>query len=350
MASDSIIKRLPYIDNARAFAILCVVLGHVISQIIILRDNKCGLALEHYIVVFDMPLFTILSGYCGINSMKRITNIKEWGGYLLKQFRRLLMPAIVIGGLTFLVKLRSFTNYDLISGMGYWYLAMLFYVMSISSFFVWTLKKTNILFICAVVLAFSSLLFPLDSVLLRDMMPYFVLGILCKEFDIFEKCLSNRLLVIIIFLLTFSLFLILDASGCLTNYLGYIYTKTFGYFVENDNLHLWVIRLALCAMTSLAIIGVFRVHNSSIFFLTKIGSYTLPLYIFSNLFFWLFNNQIIYDRIVNSSLFHWMTANDVSRWLSAILVFALITLLSWMLILICNRFEFSRKLFLGKFN
>ena len=84
MKSGSHINRVPYIDNARAFAILCVVLGHTISSVVSLRGDKLGLSLEHLIVVFDMPLFTIISGYCAVNSMKRINNFKEWGGVCFK--------------------------------------------------------------------------------------------------------------------------------------------------------------------------------------------------------------------------------------------------------------------------
>ena len=262
------------------------------------------------------------------------------------------MPALLVGGVTILTKLRIITNYDMISGMGYWYLAMLFYIMTFSSFFVWILQKYDIkiLIICGIIMAFCFLLYPSDSVLLRDMIPYFVLGFLCKEFNLFEALFSSRKFVLLLLLLSLGLFVAFETSGFLTEKLGFIYTKTFGYFWPNNNLYFWVIRFLLCAMTSLATIGAFRVYNKNIYLITQLGRYTLPLYIFSNLFFWTFGNPTIHSHIIESTFYQGLISHTASRWISAMIIYVLITLLSWILIRLCEKYKLTRKILLGKYN
>lgn len=86
-------KRIDYIDYAKGFAILCVLLGHMeISPI-----------LKHSIYSFHMPLFFILSGYFLRKGIPDKDSIK-------KNFQALLVPYLVVAGGMCVWQL--FSNYD----------------------------------------------------------------------------------------------------------------------------------------------------------------------------------------------------------------------------------------------
>lgn len=93
MKSQNIGLRLSYIDACRGFAILLVVIGHVIQYIYRPNDfdSKIGFRM---IYAFHMPLFFFLSGYVsklGVSSMDAFFRIS------LKRLFQLLVPFVVWG-------------------------------------------------------------------------------------------------------------------------------------------------------------------------------------------------------------------------------------------------------------
>ena len=62
-------NRIAYIDYLKFFAIVCVVIGHIIQY----NDNNFdNNHLFRYIYSFHMPLFMMISGYISIFSNKTI--------------------------------------------------------------------------------------------------------------------------------------------------------------------------------------------------------------------------------------------------------------------------------------
>ena len=75
-------KRIDWIDSAKGFAILSVIVGHTLSTFI----------LRGMIFSFHMPLFFILSGY----TSKSITNKENLLNKLKNTFKSLIIPAYII--------------------------------------------------------------------------------------------------------------------------------------------------------------------------------------------------------------------------------------------------------------
>lgn len=134
------------VQTLRGFAIILVVMGHVIGykgdEGMKVADDSFWRHLYYSLEYFRMPLFTVISGW--VYSLRPITkdNITR---FLNGKTRRLLVPLIAVGLLYFIVRLitpgtNRATNiediwkifvyqYDL-----YWYLPSLFWVFIIISF------------------------------------------------------------------------------------------------------------------------------------------------------------------------------------------------------------------------
>lgn len=77
--------RNTYFDNAKFMLILLVVFGHAISPYRI--NNNAVLSLYHFIFIFHMPAFIILTGYLSKNFKKK--------GYYIKIITKLFLPFLI---------------------------------------------------------------------------------------------------------------------------------------------------------------------------------------------------------------------------------------------------------------
>lgn len=53
--------RVAWLDNVKMYAMLWVILGHVMTIVIKTNVDLSGRVMEHFIVAFNMPLFVMLS-------------------------------------------------------------------------------------------------------------------------------------------------------------------------------------------------------------------------------------------------------------------------------------------------
>lgn len=83
-------QRLDYIDQLKGFAILCVVIGHV--MLFCVKSTESSLCYQ-VITSFHMPLFAFLSGLM----FKRQIDVKQTLGKFGKQSIKLLVPFLVVG-------------------------------------------------------------------------------------------------------------------------------------------------------------------------------------------------------------------------------------------------------------
>jgi fucose 4-O-acetylase-like acetyltransferase len=98
----TIMNRISWLDDAKSFGIICVVLGHIIG--FINEDKAVGTKIIQGIIVsFNMPLFFMLSGYTfKLNRNWKYTCTLN---YCLKITKRLLLPSVLCGGILYTVGL-----------------------------------------------------------------------------------------------------------------------------------------------------------------------------------------------------------------------------------------------------
>jgi len=129
-------KRLDYIDALKGFAILLVVMGHVLAGYYpsykdALDANSQGMILWRVIYSFHMPLFMFCSGFVFYKT-KVFFSTKNTASLISKRFKGLMIPYFVMGLI-----------YHLLTGdlFVYWYLYVLFVFYLITSIIKWGMSR-----------------------------------------------------------------------------------------------------------------------------------------------------------------------------------------------------------------
>lgn len=145
-------NRVLYLDLAKAFAIICVILGHVIQFYDDNHEMKC---VYDVIYSFHMPLFMTLSGFFISKSLDtRIDKV------IFHKGRQLLVPVLSFTLLAFAVSF--ITPFDMTKGLGFF--------AYISGGDMWFLKY---LFGCILIACVSKLLF--RNTLIAALIPMLIL-------------------------------------------------------------------------------------------------------------------------------------------------------------------------------
>lgn len=129
--------RVAWLDNVKMYAMLWVILGHVMTIVIKTNVDLSGRVMEHFIVAFNMPLFVMLSGYSNFNAFNRIVDKQGLWNFIKKSTIRILLPVV-----TFCVI--GMTPNFLLSP--FWFLNMILYLMlgfSVIHFVVYALHKQH---------------------------------------------------------------------------------------------------------------------------------------------------------------------------------------------------------------
>lgn len=132
---NATVRRNPFIDELRGYAILLVVIGHVLQFVIKVPLNGFAFAI---IYSFHMPLFMFLSGYSlsiGHGDLKLC--------YVVKRMARLLVPFFVWGGAMVYVvhSVAGLADLVLNPAYGLWFLWCLAWI----TFFVWLGQRISLL-------------------------------------------------------------------------------------------------------------------------------------------------------------------------------------------------------------
>lgn len=130
-------QRVTYIDQLKGFAILLVVIGHVLEYCFTSADSGYESIWHELIYTFHMPLFAFLSGFFmkGINS---------WNSLRMKT-ERLLIPFLSIGSLYVLWRGFSLQSFFMSPfKYGYWYLWVMFLAFFPITMFEGLSKRLNI--------------------------------------------------------------------------------------------------------------------------------------------------------------------------------------------------------------
>lgn len=134
-------KRIEYLDAIKGFAIILMVMGHVIAwnyadyrEICIYNFNqpinvKTGGVIWQLIYSFHMPLFFMISGFL----LYKAYNWIDFVPFLKKKISRLLLPWICTFGISYFVR----------GSMGYWFLLCLFQLSIMGFLMIIFMKKIN---------------------------------------------------------------------------------------------------------------------------------------------------------------------------------------------------------------
>lgn len=124
--------RIPWIDAVKMFAMLCVILGH--SNSCLPHDIIGFHEFNMWIVVFNMPLFVIISGFIGYNGVMRINAFFDLLNYIEKISERIAIPTF---------------GFTILTRMPYLFLSHSFFKLAVGismicMLFIWYLARNKI--------------------------------------------------------------------------------------------------------------------------------------------------------------------------------------------------------------
>ncbi|MDR1258863.1 MAG: acyltransferase family protein [Tannerellaceae bacterium] len=210
-------KRITYIEIARAVCIILVVVGHYIPE-----DSPAWyVTLHDAIYSFHMPLFMFVSGYVYRLSFRETIRYKE---FVRKKFNRLMIPYFLVS--LFVISIKLLTERDLhvenpvslssfyeifylpSAGAFLWFVYTLFFIFLIIPFFS-TGKKLVFLFVASLILFILPVsftrLFCMEY--LRVNLVYFVLGCIMFQ-EIHARAAAEKISPVLLFMVFSVLFMI----------------------------------------------------------------------------------------------------------------------------------------------
>ena len=199
-------ERILYIDRLRGINIFLVVLGHIVTNNVI-QGEYSGVYV--WGSTFRMPLFMFLCGYIAAKVIKPKI-FKNYGGFILKKCRTLLIPFFVwpllVSNFFFTAK-EDYHFLDtmsvLINGGGRWFLLHLFYITILYSFWLYISSKINSknkfwldTIISGLVLSILAVLLYFDvSPMIRPLIMFYIFyfaGVFVSKYDMFSNILMKR--------------------------------------------------------------------------------------------------------------------------------------------------------------
>lgn len=223
-------NRIDYIDEIRGFAILLVVVGHLIQ----FNGFPLTNPVLEFIYSFHMPLFFAVSGYI-TQKVTRIYNIKEYVLFIKKKFISLIIPMLiwllVVNHFFFVEKWQIITLQEIINSIkspGLWFLKMLFIILCFYGIFNWLtniLKVKKILNITisllpVALLTLTSVYVKLEGTNLIMFSYAFYLGVMISKYSSIEGLCSKDFLCAI----TACIFMLLSTQWDIKgNYIDDIY-------------------------------------------------------------------------------------------------------------------------------
>ena len=151
-------QRILYLDLTKAFAIFCVILGHVI-QLTSVEDPYHDSLLFQFIYAYHMPLFMMVSGFFLGKSLQQ-----PFGQFFHKRFIQLIVPILTFGSLFFLFRntlycyvtdARPVSLMSVFTGNDMWFLRYLFGLLMIAYISKRIFKNTLVTALLPMVLLFS---------------------------------------------------------------------------------------------------------------------------------------------------------------------------------------------------
>ncbi len=288
-------SRIGYIDNLKGFAIILVVLGHLI-QYITVPDNYLYDGLWRWIYSFHMQLFVMISGMTARTHLLTFNDLKT---VVSRRFVQLIIPFIVW---TVIFSL-SFRDFSFIPkaiidpGVGYWFLWDLFFISIAFSLAVVLHNQTRLnlllsiggVFLLLVLLSFL-LGHRFDSGRIYRLFPFYVLGYYISRLNLKTSQLGFLAGGIILHCFLAMFWFPSQPSSSITHY------PMINHFLSSLPYRLIVSLIGCVSYYALfKVIGGFF-DNS---WLNKFGKLTLGIYTFHLLAVRLSSQYIVFPRINN---------------------------------------------------
>lgn len=278
-------QRIVWIDELKAFAIILVVMGHVLIS----RFLPQFTVWHDVIYSFHMPLFMFLSGlfaYKATEAVERGMKKK----YMENKFRQLLLPVIFGGGILCLFHHENYiTQYLLRGGAYYWYLVTLFEFLLIFLIARFISRKY---FYLLVTIPYLAVLFAPSSSILAEMVskdnfmftyPYFVYGHIFNKYRMQRKIAIKNvefvfcllLLVALVVLTTFTHLKCLNygIAFFVINILIFLFDRFFsklkvleffGNYLGKETLSIYILHYFFLGLTPFGIMEQYNGSNTSV--------------------------------------------------------------------------------------
>lgn len=286
-------NRITYFDILKGIAIFLVVLGHCLQTFTPnWQDNQIALS----IYMFHMPLFIFISGYFFYPSVKKIP-LKE---FIVKKFIHLYLPSLFWGlfnvslmGVNKLLSNKDIEYYYFsnILFTGAWFLTALFIISTIGAFIEYSksTQKIKIWILCYFIIYFLPPLWMVNEI--KFLMPFFIMGILAKRYEITHISISAFLCMFILFIVC-----------------SYFYDFSYSLYTMKCNIteadyYLKSLIRFLAGISGITCISYLCMYVSNIpipkckEFFSYIGTITLPIYV-------LHQNFLIPNRFIQYTSNH----------------------------------------------
>ena len=108
-------KRFEHIDALKGFAIILMVMGHVLSSfypdpyLVYESEPRSAMLLFRIIYSFHMPLLIFLSGYVALRLSDY--SLRNCASTIWRRFRTLVIPYIIVGFMRYVVTQQYFFDY-----------------------------------------------------------------------------------------------------------------------------------------------------------------------------------------------------------------------------------------------
>ena len=322
-------KRIAWIDNVKFFAIWCVIFGHFNG--LLFTHGRPGFGFVNLlIVVFNMPLFVLMSGYSNYHSLIRIDNIMSLAKYIKNAILYIALPCIIPSLLAYVIR----DCQGVLSFKHYWFLVMLF-IMQVTCglcFYVSSkLNRANREWIAWTV--FSLAMIMLDKYSTSDLFFYYLLGGIAKRIE--SKGCSECTVVKNNFMIALACCVAL----CIFPFVGkyQFYYDTIYSLYHEGKIYIWFLRVFDACLFCYVIIALTMKYSSKYNLLSFVGSKTLGLYIFTGL-------------IIDICLRYKIMIDDDSMfsWLSSTIISFAATFVALLIILLLESNKYTRFLFFGK--
>lgn len=328
-------ERLLWIDSLKGILILLVIVGHAIAKVIgnDAANNDYWWCL---IYSFHMPAFIAVSGYLQYRSNS--SNKKPLKLQIGRRFCQLMVPFLLWSILFFAIRgrIESYPNCILMPNTTFWFLWALFFICVIFAILEkvsekWSLKQDLVVGVmCIVFAAFLVILKDIHLLGIQYILYYFLfyaIGYYIHKFGILIKSIMACVLMAFAWLLLASFWRpqalpeFIPLSGMAATMLRFIYKFA-------------VALVAVIVIFSIAPKYLIR-DNKASKVLTWLGTYSLGIYVI----------HLTFADLVSKFVFSFV--NDT--WAKILFLFVLFAVISSAIVWLLNKFEWTSRLFLGKF-